>query len=1350
MINIPIGGLTSEISRVNRVHAIYRHACPNCGGSISDLRLLLKAPCEKCLPTDRLEEILSSASGKGDKLELLKKYLESSTREGSLRKLLEEELALKHFEEFFEKASGGYKMWSAQRTWARRLIRGESFSIIAPTGMGKTVFSLVATLFKAAEEKSKGRKVYLVFPTAPLLLQAWKKLLAFASSAGVDICVDQNWGDKCLRAVCVHGKLSRKQREMYLSKLRDGDFDVLMTTSAFLHKHGNTLPKGVYSLLVMDDVDAVLRSGKAVRRLLNLIGLTDELIDKGLELIRLKARMRSLLREDAEKLKGRLAELEESIRKAKESLYSVSLIVNSATGRPRGIYHKLFGVFLGFEAGSKPEAIRNIIDSYIIPRSGNLEDTLSEVVKKLRDGILIFVPVDRGIEHAEHIAETLKKQGLRVEAFHAKKQVDLIEKFARAELDALVGVATYYGIMVRGLDLPEAVKYVVFAGVPRHKFSSRLENVSPLDLLRMLITVRDVLVHEEKNEVDLLIGRISTRLRMMSQGALLAVRERLVEAIGKGSAEGETQLIVDLYRAYKILERALSMRDVIERLRKLDSIAIVEENGELYVLIPDISTYIQASGRCSRLYPGGITKGLSIVIVDDERLLSGLARRLRWIFEGFKFSKLEDLNLEEIIEEIEDQRDAVKKILRGELKLRAQLELIKTALLVVESPNKARTIANFFGKPSVRIIDGLKTYEIAIGNYIISIVASGGHVYELIVDPSKPPEAENSAYLHGILVSGAGDSGEFIPIYTDIKKCPNGHQFTDDGLSKCPKCQSELTSLNRKISAIYALRRLAREVDVVLIGTDPDSEGEKIAWDIRVLIEPYAEKVQRVEFHEVTRRAVLNAILNPRDFYVGLVEAQIVRRIEDRWLGFSLSNVLQKFAWPKYCVDYLYSKGKIDDVRSCCEPNRNLSAGRVQTPVLGYIIDEYNKSKDPGKASYILTVELEDGAKLSVAVDYSVVEKLNATNEKRGKIKEYPKVAITALDQWEEEVQPPPPFTTDSLLEEASRRLGFYATKTMELAQNLFEMGFITYHRTDSLRISDIGVEVAKQYLEEKYGHHRLADFFKSRTWSDRGAHEAIRPTRPIDSDHLAELVKEGALVVSGRLTRDHLKLYDLIFRRFIASQMKPARVRKQKFRLEIIVDNAKHAVEREILCETIERGFLDMYETFQPQIIRLGEVGSIKTGYVVGIKKIKYPLPKIHDVVKWMKEKGIGRPSTYAKVIQTVIDRRYAIVSKRYKALVVLEKGIFVHSFLTRFFGDRLSVETTGKLEELMDQVEQGRRDYQSILRELYSEVTESVINREEEIRKTVEGELRATLSNLGEPSPSLDIAKCIEGLSK
>ena len=1290
-----------------RSRGLYRHACPNCGGTISDFRLIFKAPCEECLPDHLFRDIAAKALNTS-RVERLKLYAQHVKRLQKLAELVREEEELKEFEEFFKRATG-FSMWSAQKSWARRLLRGESFSIIAPTGMGKTVFSLVAALYMVtrssgstrSEEKSSGVKVCLAFPTTPLLLQSWRKLVDFAKNIGREVCSEENWNSEhCLKVAYIHGKMSKKTKEFMMSKIRSKDFEVLLTTSAFMHRRHQDMPKGELTLIIMDDVDSVLKSSSAARRLLEIIGLSEQDIGHGLDLIKLRARIASLPASEVEKLKAKLNELEEKINNAIEKIKTI-LIVNSATGRPRGIYPKLFRVFLGFEAGSKPEAIRNIVDTYVIPEPGrSVEDVVMELALKLRDGFLVFVPVDKGVEYAEYLAARLREAGLKAEAFHARKSTELIDAFARGECDCLVGVATYYGTMVRGIDLPTRVKYVIFAGVPRHKFSSRIETTSPLDILRMLTVIRDVVEEAKREEIDLLIGRLSRRLRLMSQGALMKLREEFSRAISTGQYDEASVFLRDLIRAAEILRKKLAEKEIWDKLSKIGEISIVKEGESTYILIPDVATYIQASGRCSRLYPGGITKGLSTLVVDDVRLLRGLSSRMRWIFEDFKIYELREIDLDGLIEEISRERVRVAEILSGKVAPEKGLDLVKTVLFIVESPNKARTIANFFGKPSVRVFGDIKAYEVTVGKYIVTIIATGGHVYDLIVD-GRPGEAENVYHLYGVVRS---PDGRYIPIYTDIKKCINGHQFTDEinESGVCPKCGVKV-EISRKLRVIEVLRRLVSEADVVLIGTDPDAEGEKIGWDIRVLLEPYAEKVYRVEFHEVTRRAILIALSKPGDFDFRRVEAQIVRRVEDRWLGFALSEIVQKLVWPAYCAYYLLIRGK-KRIEECCRPNRNLSAGRVQTPVLGFIVSEFDKSRDISNSKYIIRIDLGSAGEIEdLVLSYEEAREAGIIDE-TGKIRrDLIEVEVEVLGEGVKEIQPPPPFTTDALLEEASRRLGFSTSKTMDLAQDLFEWGLITYHRTDSTRVSEVGIEVARQYLEYKYGEN-YKSLFRQRTWGAGGAHEAIRPTRPIEPDRLSELIREGAIIVPGRFTRDHERLYELIFRRFIASQMIPAKVPAQKLRIKI--NNFTREVE--ILCELIEKGYLEYYMNIELKKRITAPHGGKVLGYVDIDKsrRVQYPLPRFHDVVRWMKEWGIGRPSTYAKIIDTLIDRNYVEVTGRSHALLVTERGKFAYEFLKRAFEDKVSVSVTRGLEEAMNDIEEGKADYQEILSKIHKDI--------------------------------------------
>ncbi len=1309
--------MPQQLKEIDNTMGIYKFSCPNCNGASSDYRLLYKAPCISCLPPETLETNINKILSTKDRYKLLKIYKELITRPGNINKLFHIEKEVNNIEKFFEKATKGFHFWGAQRTWAKRVVKGKSFSIIAPTGMGKTMFILSISLYLAKKKK----KSYLIFPTTPLLLQAYEKMQTLARNA-----------DLSLRIIAFHGRISKKKREEILSAIETGDFDILLTTSQFLHKHHSLLiNKNIYFVAV-DDVDAILRSGKMIRRLLKVLGFSDDEIDEALNLYRLRQSLsRRLEPGKREEILKEIERIEKKISAARRRIKTI-LVVSSATGRPRGIYPRLFRILLGFEAGSRSEAIRNIVDTYVLPED-SMDDEAIKLVKMLGDGGLIFVTIDRGINYAENLADKMRRNGIRAEAFHSKKSVSILKQFEKGEIDVLVGVATYYGVMVRGLDMPARVKYAIFVGVPRHKFSTHLESPRIGDIIRVLSILRDIVTGEELKRIETYIGRITTRLRRLSTAAIARLNEELLRELDK-IERGEKKidaientLLRMLIEALMYARNLLSRPDIWEALRRNKYVAITEEGGKKYIMIPDAATYIQASGRTSRLYPGGITRGLSVIIVDDMRLLNGLERRMRWLYEGFEFTELTRVDIRRLIEEIQRERELVKKILAGEISRFKEIELSRSALLIVESPNKARTIASFFGRPSIRIIEpNIRVYEVTTGDYILSIVASVGHVYDLAVDDKYIDETIKQLYMIG-RTNIPGTEPEYgitivnnrvIPIYTDIKKCENGHQFTDDALEKkagrylCPKCGAPIISFKRYI--VDALRELSSEVDIVLIGTDPDTEGEKIGWDIRVLIEPYTKEIRRIEFHEVTRRAILEALHNPRDFNVNLVKAQIVRRIEDRWIGFALSKKLWYDLWPKYCSEYLKAVKKIEDI-DCCAIVRNLSAGRVQTPVLGYILQRFLERKYPakyGKLRYGAVVSI-DGHRLYFEIDQKAIEKLGL---KRPRDLKKLKARISVKDTLEDIISPPPPFTTDTLLEEASRVLGLSTTRTMQLAQELFEMGFITYHRTDSTRISSAGINIAKQWLIERYGDE-YSKYFHPRTWGTGGAHEAIRPTRPIDADRLAELVREGIIQTVRPLTRMHYMLYDLIFRRFIASQMPPAKIVKQKALIQL--DHI--AIPLELAIGIKEPGFTIIYPVIEiSPPIKPGEYPIIEA------RRVNPPLARYHDVIRWMKENGIGRPSTYAKIIQTLLDRRYVRTIGRTKALLPMPRARYVMEFLEKYYGKYVSVETTRRLEELMKKIENGEIDYQEVLREIHRDVVEITRTKSDEYRRIICGDAK------------------------
>ena len=1217
---------------VFEIHGIYRHGCINCGEEISDLRLGYMLPCEKCLPihVEDLKNIVKTPS--------YITTIELTEKLGKLKRLKKLKYILEEIEEFnklFRKLIGNV-MWSAQETWAKRILKNESFSIVAPTGVGKTVFGIIASIYFA----KKNKKSYIVVPTTPLVIQVYNRLMEFVGKLNEPI-----------RVLSYHAKLSRKERKNILEKIANSEFDILVTTSKFLSTHFEELKNNKFHFIFIDDVDAILKSSKNIDRVLMLLGFTESDIQIAFELIKLKRRLaqKTLSNQERTKLLREVNKLRRHVEYASRKAKGV-LIVSSATGRPRGLRVRLFRELLGFEVGTRSEYLRAIVDTYLKPDK-SIEEEIASIVKVLGKGGLIFVPTDKGTEYAEELASFLRDKGIRAKVF-VSKEIKALEEFIRGEVDVLVGVATYYGVMVRGLDLPEIIRYAIFAGIPRFKFSTKLDEPHPLNIMRALVILREVLEKEEdKEKVDRLIIRMKRFIAIAPAAVVSEIARKLKENIPPETAAEKM-----FYEALAIARSLLEKPEIKMKLKELKEIAIVEENGKMFILIPDIMTYIQASGRTSRMFVGGITKGLSVVIVDDERLLYGLLRRTKWFIEDIEWFDFKAIDLEKLLREIDEDRKLVKAVRTGKVKVEKVKEWFKTVLLVVESPNKARTIANFFGKPTIRRRNGLKVYEVTTGKYLLMVTATGGHVFDLVV----------SQGFHGILTPKDSYVDRYLPVYDTLKRCLDcGYQFTEyveDKGKVCPKCGSK--NIRDSLETINFIKELAEEVDLVLIGTDPDTEGEKIGWDIAAHLRPHAKKLLRVEFHEVTKRAIVNALDNPRDFNVNLIEAQIVRRIEDRWIGFELSRRL----WDIFGM-------------------RWLSAGRVQTPVLGWIIERYEKWARGRKKVYVievknlLTIELFE-------------EKI--PEEFRETLKEV-EVEVLEEEKRDKTISPLPPFTTDTLLTEASRRLKLSTGKVMSLAQDLFELGFITYHRTDSPRVSTYGQMVAKTYLTDIYGE-RAKEYFKPRTWAVGGAHECIRPTRPIDAERLVKLINEGIITPIKPLTREHIALYDLIFRRFIASQMKEAKVEKQRLKVKTL------GVEKEIqrIVNIKERGFLEFYNIVDVEpAIKKGKYISHEVRIIE--KPTTYPFTH-GDLVKQMKEREIGRPSTYAKIIDTLFQRKYII--EREKRLIPTELGIKVYTYLSQNYSRLVSEERTAMLEKIMDDIGRGEKNYLDVLDELYDEI--------------------------------------------
>ncbi len=1067
--------------------------------------------------------------------EIFKTHERSSCLEEDLKDISGE---LEDYKKFFESCIGS-PPWEAQLMWAKRALARRSFAAIAPTGVGKTVFGLITGSYFAYKGFGKS---YMIFPTSLLVDQAHHNLLNYSKYSGRQIRV-------------LSYKSGMRGKEEFLSALESGDFDILLTTSQYLSVNHELIRKSVnrFSFIFVDDVDSFLKNSKNVDKVLQLMGFDQEDIRNA--------------------MRGR------EVEKRTDSV----LVVSTATGRP-GQRALLFRSLLGFEVGvMRPELLRNIADIYTRERS-----ELNSFMKEMGSGFLLFLA---DMDLVDEALELVESTGFRGEVMHGYEE-DKVRDFSEGRLDCLIGAAKPYGVLVRGIDLPKRIRYVIFYGVPKFE-----------------ITLRDVNEMEDASIISL----------FSSLSRALGNEERKLAIKLRRNPSSD-----DIRRARQIIEDILKDEEKISSISSLTDI-IIDARGRK-IVIPDIRTYLQGSGRTSRLYPGGITRGASL-IWDEDPILTSFIKRAR--AQEIDFLQLSEVDLEKLKSEIDESRRLISSLKKGyEL-----ANLLKTALFIVESPSKARTIASFFGRPSRRFLDGLMAYEVTTGDYVLTIVASGGHIVDLTT----------TVGYHGVLI----EDGTYVPAYTSIKRCNAcGHQFTD--ADRCPRCGS--TDLRDSKSVVESLRRLSFEASRVIIGTDPDTEGEKIAWDIYQLIMDSSNEIYRAEFHEVTKRAIVEALRSLRGINDRMVKAQIVRRVEDRWIGFELSAEVQK------------RFGK-----------RNLSAGRAQTPVLGWVIDRYREHQNKKVVSII------KGDGLLLRLD-GKLEEVGAS-----------KIWIKELKVEEEVVKPPPPFTTDAMIGEANRILRMSANMTMQLAQFLFETGLITYHRTDSPRVSDAGFRVASLVL---------GDDFVPRKWGEGGAHECIRPTKPLSAKELVDYVKEGIMIVEG-LSRDHIRLYDLIFRRFIASQSKDGTLVKQV--ASVRVGRSEFEVTRLIEARG---GWIDWYPFLYTPEPRLKE-GVLDV--VIEHQTVpSAPLYTQSNLVALMKERGIGRPSTYATIVEKILQRGYVI--ERNQKLIPTKLGIEVYNFLRDRFPDLISEERTRTLERKMDSVEEGVADYQALIDELYNEIREKM----------------------------------------
>ena len=572
-------------------------------------------------------------------------------------------------------------------------------------------------------------------------------------------------------------------------------------------------------------------------------------------------------------------------------------------------------------------------------------------------------------------------------------------------------------------------------------------------------------------------------------------------------------------------------------------------------------------------------------------------------------------------------------------------------LIIVESPAKANTIKKFLGGST-------------------KVLASMGHIRDL-------PKSK----------LGVDTEKDFEPEYINIRG---------------------------KGDLIKELKKEAKLAKQVYLATDPDREGEAIAWHLAHILEIPENSVCRVTFNEITKETVQSSIKKPRKIDMNLTDAQQARRVLDRIVGYKMSPLL----WKKV--------------------KKGLSAGRVQSVAVKLICDrEEEIEKFIPEEYWNITAQLKDkkSKKTFEAKFYGVNDKSNENGKKLeihsqdevdkilNKIKDGEYI-VKNIAKSEKKKNPAPPFTTSTMQQEASRKLNFTLKKTMSVAQELYEgvkvpekgmVGLITYMRTDSTRISDEARAAAKRYIESNYGEKYYENRFYKTKQNAQDAHEAIRPT-------YVELSPEK---VKDSLTPEQFKLYNLIYNRFIASQMATAIYDTTS--VDINVNDYIFKANGQTLKF---KGFMTLYvedvdnSKNNDDIVSLPE---LEVNQKLEAKKVEpkqsFTEPPARyteaSLVKSLEEKGIGRPSTYSPTITTIIERRY--IQKEKKQLVPTELGKIVNKLLTENFKDIINVEFTAKIEEEFDEIADGKEYWKDVIREFYGPFSVELARVEKELEHVV-----------------------------
>ncbi len=502
------------------------------------------------------------------------------------------------------------------------------------------------------------------------------------------------------------------------------------------------------------------------------------------------------------------------------------------------------------------------------------------------------------------------------------------------------------------------------------------------------------------------------------------------------------------------------------------------------------------------------------------------------------------------------------------------------------------------------------------------------------------------------------------------------------------------------------LRKEAKNCDKVYLATDPDREGEAISWHLANILNLNAKEVSRIEFNEITKTAVTKALKNPRKLNFNLIDAQQARRVLDRLVGYKISPLL----WKKV--------------------KKGLSAGRVQSVAVRLICDREDEIRAFVPREYwTLAAKLNDpdtrksfDAKFFGTENEKIEISSESEMEKILEALKGAKYTVKRIKTGEKRRNSPNPFITSTLQQEAYRKLGFTAKKTMMVAQQLYEgvdikgegtLGLVTYIRTDSVRISEEAKKDAAGYILNKYGKNYLAGEIKQNKSGKKvqDAHEAIRPTSVFREP---ESIKDS-------LDREQYKLYKLIWERYVASQMQAA-----------VFDTVTADIEANGYIfkayGSIMRfpGFMSVYkESSDEKEEEEISLPSLTEGQLLKLKKLEHkqhftepPLRYTEaTLVKILEEKGIGRPSTYAPIISTILARGYVIRDKKF--LVPTDLGEKVTGIMKEYFSDIVDAEFTANMEGKLDNIEEGEKDWVHVIREFYGPFEKTLKSAEEKVGK-------------------------------